>query len=232
MTLEPTLSREYYLTPELFAREKDRIFTREWFCVGREEEVPGSGDYLVLEVAGESVLLLRGKDGALHAHYNVCRHRGSQLVPGVAPKPRAAGISTGPSGVFTGGIRCPYHAWTYNLDGRLRTAPFLEEGAGFCKADLPLFGIGVDTWGGFVFLNLSSETEPGLPTLSEQLGGGSPMRWPQTGRSFSRTTTSATTAGRCIRSSAEWYQRSSRRAAWTSTGTAGCHTARVPGPSP
>ncbi len=59
MTLEPTLSREYYLSPDLFAREKDRIFTQEWFCVGREEEVPGPGDYLLLDLAGESVLLVR-----------------------------------------------------------------------------------------------------------------------------------------------------------------------------
>jgi glycine betaine catabolism A len=162
MTLEPTLSRASYLAPEFFAREKDRIFTREWFCVGREEQVPGAGDYRLVDVAGESVLLVRAKDGALHAHYNVCRHRGAQLVSAVDPNSQ--------DGTFAAGIKCPYHAWTYHLDGRLRTAPFLEEGAGLCKEQLSLYGIGVASWGGFVFLNLSSATEPGLPTLIEQLG--------------------------------------------------------------
>ncbi len=171
MTLEPTLSREYYLSPESFSREKDRIFTREWFCAGREEELPAPGDYLLLEVAGERVLLVRAKDGALHAHYNVCRHRGSELVLGVVPRPGGAGLGAGPTGSFAAGIKCPYHAWTYNLDGQLRTAPFLDEGQGLCKAELSLYGVGVATWGGFVFLNLSSATEPGLPPLAVQLGG-------------------------------------------------------------
>ncbi len=169
MTLEPTLSREYYLSPGLFEREKERIFAREWFCVGREEEVPGAGDYLLLDVAGESVLLVRSKEGALHAHYNVCRHRGSQLVFSAEPKPMGAGTGAGPTGSFSAGIRCPYHAWTYNLDGRLRTAPFLDEGDGFCKEELSLHGVGVARWGGFVFLNLSG-ANPGL-TLADQLAG-------------------------------------------------------------
>jgi Rieske 2Fe-2S family protein len=168
MTLEPTLSREYYLAPEYFAREKDRIFTREWFCVGREEEVPAPGDYLLLDVAGESVLLVRDRAGTLHAHYNVCRHRGSQLVIGVEPKPLSS-TAPGATGCFTGGIKCPYHAWTYTLDGQLRTAPFLEEGDGLCKEELSLYRIPVESWGGFVFLQLAPE--PGAPTLAAQLGG-------------------------------------------------------------
>ncbi len=174
MTLEPTLSREYYLSPDLFARETDRIFAREWFCVGREEEVPGPGDYLLLDVAGESLLLVRSREGTLCAHYNVCRHRGSQLVIGAEPKPLArapadAETPSRPTGTFSGGIRCPYHAWTYNLDGQLRTAPFLDESDGFCKEELSLHGVGVATWGGFVFLNLSG-VNPGA-TLAEQLAG-------------------------------------------------------------
>jgi Rieske 2Fe-2S family protein len=171
MTLEPTLSRESYLSPDQFAREKERIFTREWFCVGREEEVPGPGDFLLLDVAGEGVLLVRAKDGALHAHYNVCRHRGSELVLGVAPKPRGHRFGASPSGHFAAGIKCPYHAWTYNLDGGLRTAPFLEESQGLCKEELSLYGIGVASWGGFIFLNLSSAADPGRPSLADQLGG-------------------------------------------------------------
>jgi phenylpropionate dioxygenase-like ring-hydroxylating dioxygenase large terminal subunit len=165
MSLEPTLTRPHYLSPEAFQREKERIFCEEWFCVGRVDEVPNPGDYRLLDIAGESILLVRGRDGGLHGHYNVCRHRGSQLVfPGDAATPPGAG----PSGSFTSGIRCPYHAWTYNLDGTLRTAPFLEDGDGFCREDLPLHPAGVETWAGFVFLKLAPGTGIGL---AAQLGG-------------------------------------------------------------
>jgi len=143
MTLERTLDGAYYQSDEIFAREKERIFFAEWFCVGREEELPGAGDFVVKYVAGESILIVRTKDRGLAAHYNVCRHRGSQLVP------------DGDKGSFAGGIRCPYHSWTYALDGALRTAPFLEEGDGLAKGDLALHPVGVDAWGGFVFLNLT-----------------------------------------------------------------------------
>lgn len=166
MTLEPTLHRDAYLTPDAFRREREAIFTREWMCVGREEEIPAPGDYLLLDVAGESLLLVRDREETIRAHYNVCRHRGSQLVLGVDPKPRT--VSVGPSGSFTSGIRCPYHAWTYNLDGTLRTAPYLDEDDGVCKADLPLHHAQVAVWGGFVFLRLEPSAGPGL---LEQLGG-------------------------------------------------------------
>lgn len=195
MSLEPTLPREHYLTSTAFEREKERVFFSQWFCVGREEEVPNPGDYLLIDVAGESILLVRSKAGTLHAHYNVCRHRGSQLVLGVDPKPHrldhsgspktGPGAGPGPSGNFTSGIKCPYHAWTYNLDGELRTAPYLEEGDGFCKEDLPLHPAGVSTWGGFVFLKLSPQ-EGG--TLEEQLGGAPERirRYPLSGLRIAR----------------------------------------------
>jgi Rieske 2Fe-2S family protein len=175
--LEPTLTREYYFSPEIFGREKERIFCAEWLCVGREEEVPNPGDYLVLDVAGESLLLVRTREGSLAAHYNVCRHRGSQLVLGVDAKPKKATGDGGPatpltdgvarrpspaappSGTFTSGIKCPYHSWTYELNGALRTAPFLEEGSGFCKADFPLYAVAVDVWGGFVFVRLADRAD-------------------------------------------------------------------------
>jgi Rieske 2Fe-2S family protein len=168
-SLEPTLPREHYLSDEMFAREKERIFCREWFCAGREEQIPAAGDYLLLDIAGESVLVVRTKEGALAAHYNVCRHRGSQLVmPDGAPPCSDAG----PSGCFGGTIRCPYHSWTYNLDGTLRTAPYLEEGTDLCRADLPLYPVGLETWGGFIFLNLTpADAGREGRTLLAQLGG-------------------------------------------------------------
>jgi Rieske 2Fe-2S family protein len=175
MSLEPTLHRDYYLSTDAFAREKERIFCDQWFCVSREEEVLDPGNYLLLDLAGESLLLVRSREGTLYAYYNVCRHRGSQLVLGVEAKPckdgqdgpKACLGATGATGTFASGIKCPYHAWTYNLDGSLRTAPFLEDGDDFRREDLPLHRVAVSSWGGFVFLKLS----PGNGgTLAEQLG--------------------------------------------------------------
>jgi glycine betaine catabolism A len=156
--LERTLHRDYYLSEPIFALERERLFFREWFCAAREE-VPEPGDYVVREVAGESVLLIRTRDGGLVAHYNVCRHRGSRLVP------------DGGHGHFSGGIRCPYHSWTYTLEGALRTAPFLEEGHGLSKSDLSLHPVGVQAWGGFVFVHLTPAEAAGAGrTLEAQLG--------------------------------------------------------------
>jgi len=158
--LERTLHRDHYLSDQLFALERERIFYREWFCVAREEEIPNPGDYLSRDVAGESVLLVRTKDGGLAAHYNVCRHRGSRLVTECG------------RGSFSGGIRCPYHSWTYTLEGALRTAPFLEEGDGLAKSDLALHPVGVESWGGFIFLHLTpADAKARGQTLPSQLGG-------------------------------------------------------------
>jgi glycine betaine catabolism A len=149
VTLERTLDRSCYLAPEFFARERDKIFSREWTYVGRDETLAERGSYQVVEVSGESILIVRGDD-RLHAFYNLCRHRGCQLVLGVDES----------HGRFGGGIRCPYHSWTYTLDGTLKSAPFLDE-----PPDLPLHKVSVDTWGGFVFVSLDPRQ-----TLAEQLG--------------------------------------------------------------
>jgi len=156
--LERTLPRAAYLSPEVFDEERERIFWRQWFVVGREEEVAAPGDYVVKDVAGESILVVRTRSGALAAHYNVCRHRGSQLVPDCR------------SGTFAGAIRCPYHSWTYTLEGELRTAPFLDESDGLARGDLSLHPVGVDTWGGFLFVHLTPRdaAAPGH-SLSAQL---------------------------------------------------------------
>ena len=156
--MEPTLTRDAYFSDEIFEREKERILWREWFSVAREEELPHPGDYAVVDVAGESVLLVRKRDGALAAHYNVCRHRGSRLV------------SEG-TGNLAGSIRCPYHAWTYHLDGSLRTAPYLDETDGLSPGMLGLYPVGVESWGGFIFLNLSpGDARSRDHTLLTQLG--------------------------------------------------------------
>jgi len=159
-SLERTLPRAYYFDDAIYRRERERIFHREWYVACREEHVLKPGDYRAIDVAGESVMVVRAKDGTLRAHYNVCRHRGSRLVAEES------------SGSFAGGIRCPYHSWTYELDGRLRTAPFLDESDGVSKDELTLHRVGVDTWGGFVFVNLTADaaTKEGR-TLARQLEG-------------------------------------------------------------
>jgi Rieske 2Fe-2S family protein len=158
--LERTLPRAYYFDPAIYSREQEHIFHREWFLVGRAEQVPNPGDFRSVDVAGESIIVVRGKDGALRAHWNVCRHRGSRLVDEES------------CGTFAGAIRCPYHSWTYELDGQLRTAPFLEEADGVRKQDLPLHHAGVAEWGGFVFVNLMPDAAAAEGrTLMAQLDG-------------------------------------------------------------
>ena len=157
--MERTLDREFYFSKEIFAREKERIFCREWIVAGREEELPAAGDYLIVQVAGESVLVVRTRAGTLAAHYNVCRHRGSRLVPEDS------------RGSLGGSIRCPYHSWTYALDGALRTAPYLDEDDGLSKTSLGLYPVGIESWGGFVFLNLTpAEASSRNYGLLSQLG--------------------------------------------------------------
>jgi Rieske 2Fe-2S family protein len=151
--LERTLPRAAYFSDDQFARERERIFAREWVCVGRADEVPETGDTLVVTVADESVLIVRDGDGRVRAFYNVCRHRGCQLV--LAEGTAHAGTA----------IRCPYHAWTYAFDGTLRSAPFLEDGDGFTRADFPLHAVAAESWGGFLFVSLAPER-----SLAEQLG--------------------------------------------------------------
>lgn len=164
--MDRTLPREAYVDTGWFDRERDRIFETQWFAVGRLEELPEPGDHIVCDVAGESIIVTRQRDGGLAAYVNLCRHRGSRLTD-VVGKPAQREI--GPSGTFKGSIQCPYHAWTYSFDGRLRAAPFLDEEDGLTKETLPLHHVAVDTWGGFVWVNL---TPGSAQRLGEQFQEG------------------------------------------------------------
>lgn len=169
--LEATLPKRFYFSADVYAQEKERIFCREWVCAGRAAQLPRAGDYRLLEVAGESIVLVRGKDHNLRAFYNVCRHRGSQLVPATSD-PVTSLCEPGAHGSFAGGIRCPYHAWTYALDGALRTAPFLSEDEEFSKAEFSLYPVAVDCWGGFAFVHLTpADAQLAGRDLASQLGG-------------------------------------------------------------
>ena len=160
---------QYYTSGEIFDREQSLIFEQEWFCAGREEELPGPGNYNVLEVAGESILVVRTAKGELKAHYNVCRHRGARLC--ATPQDSDWNVKLMGGVTPSGSIRCPYHQWTYSLEGELLGAPFLKDAEGFCGEDFSLYPVGVDTWGGFFFLNLNpKDASDRHSTVRSQLG--------------------------------------------------------------
>jgi Rieske 2Fe-2S family protein len=165
--MQRTLPVASYRSGEVFADECERIFWRGWFCAAREEAVPSPGDSLTIDVVGQSVLIVRDRSGGLRGFYNVCRHRGSQLS--IDDGGTDASSEPCRSGRFKGSIVCPYHAWTYGLDGSLRAAPFLNEIDGLRKEDLSLHPVDVATWAGFVFVNLSP-WEPSR-SLLDQLDG-------------------------------------------------------------
>ena len=114
---------------------------------GREAQIPEAGDYFVREIDSESVIVVRGEDGRVRAFHNVCRHRGTRIC-------EAAG------GRFSGAIRCPYHAWTYALDGCLLAATSMAALEGFDREDYPLQPVAAAVWEGFVFLWLAGDPEP------------------------------------------------------------------------
>lgn len=146
-----TIPARWYTDPAFLEAERRRVFGRTWQAVGRAESVAQPGSYLAGEIAGEPVLVARGKDGGLRAFSNVCRHRGAVMAEGA-----------GQASV----IRCPYHAWTYSLDGSLLGTPEFDgvEDWDRSAACLPRFQ--VETWGPFVFVNQDS----GGPALREVLG--------------------------------------------------------------
>lgn len=163
--LRPTLPAAAYLSEPVFAQEREKIFFREWTCIAREHEVPQAGDYLIVRLLGETLLLVRDRGGTLRAHFNVCAHRGCELVscpPGEAPH---AG-----TGKFPGGIRCPYHSWTYELDGSLRGAPFLEFTPQAPKSAFHLQTVPLEVWGGFVFVNVDGLAPGAGHSLQSQVG--------------------------------------------------------------
>jgi Rieske 2Fe-2S family protein len=151
--LKTTLPARAYTDAAWFALEMDRVFAGMWIAVGRTAQLAEEGAFLRRDVAGASVLIVRGAGESIRAFHNVCRHRGTRLC-------------TAGDGVFRGSIQCPYHAWTYGLDGLLIGAPQMEEVEGFDRADYPLRDVACDTWDGHIFVNLGDAPPP----LTDQLG--------------------------------------------------------------
>jgi glycine betaine catabolism A len=127
--------------------EMEHFFDGSWVCVGRSEDLRYAGDRRAVRLGHERILVVRDESGELRAFYNVCRHRGHELM--------AVGETA--SGRF---VRCPYHAWAYGLDGELRGAPGFGKSDGFDKADYPLVPVRIAEWQGWVFANSSGEAVP------------------------------------------------------------------------
>ncbi len=168
-----TLAQRYFVSPEIFAQEQSKIFSKQWILVGHQSQIPKAGDYFSSEVAGESLIVVRDHSStrepagaerpgraarsvdereasqSIRGFYNVCRHRGTRLRED----------QTG----HASAIQCPYHAWTYGLDGRLVGAPHMDGVPGFDKADYSLHPVHLGVWEGFIFVNLSDS-----PTLLDK----------------------------------------------------------------
>ena len=142
-----TLDGPWYTSPEVFAEERERIFARAWVCVARLEQLERAGDFIVADVAGESIIVACGNDGRVRAFYNVCRHRGTLLC-------------TASDGRFGGSIQCPYHAWTYALDGTLVAARTMADVPDFRREDYPLHQAAVAVQHGLVYVSLQPDPPP------------------------------------------------------------------------
>jgi choline monooxygenase len=140
-----------YTSPEFFQREIERIWRKVWNFIGSADQIPNRGDYFTLNFVGVPTIILRDNDGHIRAFANTCRHRGSELLEGKGNCKL---------------IVCPYHSWSYELNGDLRATPEMDKTLNFNKPDYGLIPIAIDTWGNFLFINFDKNPEP----LKEYLG--------------------------------------------------------------
>ena len=147
-----TLPFDWYSDPAVLRLERERIFRRTWQYAGRTDQVAEPGAFFTCDLGGIPIVVVRDEQDGLRAFLNVCRHRGSLVCEGEGKR---------------ASLQCPYHAWTYGLDGSLRAAPRSERVPGFDKESLGLVTVPVDSWGPFVFVNPDPEAEPLAQTLGE-----------------------------------------------------------------
>jgi phenylpropionate dioxygenase-like ring-hydroxylating dioxygenase large terminal subunit len=136
------MPKAVYTSEDFAAQEVKQIFSKEWFCVGRATALANPGDYVTLELAGQPIMVIRDREGTLRAQSNVCLHRMSILLKGTGN---------------VKGIVCPYHGWSYNTDGSLRTAPAMKHNDAFRKEDYRLPQIRCEEWLGWVMITLNPE---------------------------------------------------------------------------
>ncbi len=173
-TLKPvrTLAARYYTDPGIYTREMDGLLSRTWHFAGHASLVARPGDYFTFEIAGQSLFCVRGRDDGVRAFYNVCQHRAHELVSG-----------EGNCKV----VVCPYHAWSYELDGALRSGPNIKVVPGFDRSDICLTQVRIEDFHGFLFANLDPGAGPmdeWFPGVREELGqfvphiaGLKPLEW-------------------------------------------------------
>ena len=152
--MHTTLPRRFYTDPEFYRAELERFYFNRWICAGRADQIPNAGDYFTRTLGDESVIVTRDGSGEIHALFNVCRHRGTRLCEQA-------------EGHFADRIQCPYHNWTYGLEGRLLAAPHMPPD--FSKDDYPLHRAGCEVWDGHVFIRLGQEGRDGKEALRTQL---------------------------------------------------------------
>jgi Rieske 2Fe-2S family protein len=136
-----SLPQRYFVSPEIFAEEQKKMFSEQWMLIGHQNQIAKPGDYFTAEVADENLIVVRDQRSTIRGFYNVCRHRGTRLREDESGHASA--------------IQCPYHAWTYALDGRLLGAPHMDRVPGFDKADYSLRPVHLGLWEGFIFVNLA-----------------------------------------------------------------------------
>ena len=140
-----TLPSEYYLSPEVYEYEKENIFYKTWQYIAHEVMLPDPGDYVTLSICGQNVFVIRSSDGELRSFYNVCRHRAHELLSGAGNVRKL--------------IVCPYHAWSYDNSGRLKSARMSDNRPGFDKAEFGLREIRLELFCGCIFVNLDDTAE-------------------------------------------------------------------------
>ncbi|MEM7654291.1 MAG: aromatic ring-hydroxylating dioxygenase subunit alpha, partial [Pseudomonadota bacterium] len=140
-----SLDARYYTDPTIFQQERDGVLARTWQFAGHISQVENIGDYFTFEIAGENLFAIRTQDGTIRAFYNVCQHRAHELL-----------TDSGNTKL----IVCPYHAWTYELTGKLRMGPNVKSVPGFDRNAICLNEIRIEDFCGFLFANLDSDAAP------------------------------------------------------------------------
>lgn len=150
MASATAMPKQLYTSPEIAALEIERLFMRQWICAGRSDEIPHSGDYMSFDLCDQPLIIQRHADGVIHAMSNVCRHRMMRLVEG---RGNAKGFT------------CPYHAWSYDQNGSLVAAPFMDKTACFDKSKLSLPTVRCEEYQGWIYVCI----DPDIPPVHEML---------------------------------------------------------------
>ena len=166
------LEPQYYTDPRYFEKERAGLMTTTWQFAGHESRAKEAGEYFVFNIGGENMFCARGDDDKLRAFYNVCQHRGHELLKGEGKTRR---------------ITCPYHSWTYDLDGKFRTAPNIQNARGFDRDSVRLREVKMESMHGFIFINMDDNAAPmeewfpgvrdGLREYVPHIAELSPLEW-------------------------------------------------------